>query len=156
MKAVARLGLVLAAAVATLAAAAHASARETCAAGTHTTGSVTYHTFCGPAHATLKVGGKTYSFKGGSCERVGELFSINIGTTTRQRAKSRWVYFGITVFAKKDGTYRNEAVYWEFPHGNGGALVRTTIKIAGGRKHGTFSGVQALGRGKGTGSFSCS
>jgi hypothetical protein len=155
MKAVARLALVIAASLAAFAAATHASARETCTAGTHFSGGVTYHIFCGPAHAILKVGGKTYSFKGGSCEVVGNLFSINIGTITLTPAKSRYDYFGITVFAKKDGTYTSQAVYWNLPHSKRRSLSRTTIKLAGGRKHGTFSGATFTG-GKATGTFSCS
>ena len=156
MKTSFRAGLVLAGVVAALAAAGHASARQACTAGVHSSGGVTYRTFCGPAHATLKVGGKTYSFKGGSCQLTGKLMSINIGTITLPPGKPKYNYFGITVFAKKGGTYSNQAVAWQFPHGKSGSLLRTTIKLAGSRKSGTFSGSPLTGGGKGVGSFGCS
>ena len=151
-----RIALVAAVAgLAALAAVGHASARQACTAGTQSSGGVTYRTFCGPAHATLKVGGKTLAFTTGSCQMSSSIFSINIGTITLPPGKPKYDYFGITVMAKKGGTYSNQSVTWQLPHGKAGSVVYATIKLAGNRKSGTFSG-QVLGTsGKGTGSFSC-
>ena len=143
-------------AAAALAMTAQASARQSCTAGTHSSGGVTYRTFCGAAHATLKVGGKTYSFKGGSCELSRTLMSINIGTITLPPGKPKYDYFGITLSAKKGGSYANQAATWQLPHGKQGSLFQTTIKLAGNRRSGTFYGAPLTGGGKGTGSFSCS
>jgi hypothetical protein len=148
-----RVGLI---AVAALAAVAHASARPECTAGTHTSGGVTYRTFCGPAHATLHDGGKTYSFSGGSCLSSGSTFSINIGTITLPPGKPKYDYFGITIVGAHPGTLTNQAVAWQQPHTNPGSLYRTTITLASGLKKGTFSGPNILGGGNGSGTFSCS
>ena len=148
-----RVGLIV---VAALAAVAHASARPECTAGTHTSGGVTYRAFCGPAHATLHDGGKTYSFSGGSCMTSGSTFAINIGTITLPPGKPTSDYFGITVVGAHAGTVTNQAVAWQQPHTNPGSLYRTTITFASGLKKGTFSGQNILGGGNGSGAFSCS
>jgi hypothetical protein len=142
--------LLLAVAGAALVAATHAAARPACAAGS--TG--TTRTFCGPASAKLKDGGKTYSFKGGSCSVEGSNWSINIGTIALS-GTPKHSYFGITVFGKKPGKYTTGVVSWQFP-GKHGSLYKTTVTLASGLKKGTFSGTDILGGGKGTGSFSCS
>ena len=157
MRASLRIGLAAAAAaVAALLAASHAAARQACTAGTHSSGGVTYRTFCGPAHATLKVGGQTLTFKGGSCQINSSIFSINIGTITLPPGKPKYDYFGITVFAKKGGTYKNQSVTWQLPHGKHGSLISATIKLASNRKSGSFSGTVLGASGKGNGTFSCS
>jgi hypothetical protein len=149
--------VVLAVALAALAGATHASARQECSAGTRSSGGTTYRTFCGPAHATLEVGGKTLTFTGGSCQVSGTIFSINIGTITLPPGKPKYDYFGITVMnATKGGLYKNQAVGWQLPHGKQGSLIRTTIALAKDRKTGTFSGSPLTGGGKGIGHFSCS
>jgi hypothetical protein len=122
-----RVGLI---AVAALAAVAHASARPECTAGTHTSGGVTYRAFCGPAHATLHDGGKTYSFSGGSCMTSGSTFSINIGTITLPPGKPTSDYFGITVVGAHAGTLTNQAVAWQQPHTNPGSLATARARSA--------------------------
>ena len=140
--------LVLVVAVAALAAATHASARPACTAGA--TGKS--RTFCGPAHATLKDGGKTYTFKGGSCATTGSMWTLNIGTITLS-GTPKHKYFGITVFGKKAGKYTADVVAWQFP-GKHGSLIKTTVTLKT-LKSGTFSGTNVLGGGKATGSFAC-
>jgi hypothetical protein len=148
-----RIALV-AAALAALALTAQATARESCTAGVRTSGGVTYRTFCGGAHATLHIGGKTYRFAGGSCDSTSSTFTINIGTITLPPGKPKYRYFGITVFTSHDGTYRNQAVAWQFPKVRN-ALYHATIKLQGGRKRGTFSGTTLADRRPGSGTFSC-
>ncbi len=150
-----RLGLVVAAALAALTAGTQASARESCTAGVRTSGSATYRTFCGNAKATLHFGGKTYLFVGGSCDSTASAFTINIGTITLPPGKPKYRYFGITVFTAHDGTFTNQAIGWQFPNGAHNSLFHATIKLAGGRKHGTFSGTTLADRKPGSGTFSC-
>ena len=145
----------LAAVVAALAMTAQAGARETCSAGVKTTSGVTYRTFCGGAKATLKFGGKTYLFTGGSCDTTAGTFTINIGTITLPPGKPKYRYFGMTVFTARDGTFMNQAVSWQFPGGLHNALFHVTVKLAGGRKHGTFRGTTLTDQKPGTGTFTC-
>ena len=151
-----RVGLVVAAALAALAAVTHASARQACAAGTRTSNGVTYRTFCGPAHATLHDGGKTYTFKGGNCMKSGATFAINIGTITLPPGKPKYNYFGITVSGAHAGKQTNQAVAWSRSNGKQGSLYRTTVTFSSGLKKGTFAGQNILGGGNGSGTFSCS
>ena len=145
----------LAAIAAALAVTAQAGARETCTAGVRTAGGVTYRTFCGPAKATLRFGGKTYLFTGGSCDSTTSTFTINLGTITLPPGKPKYRYFGITVFTGKDGTFTNQAVGWQFPNGKHNALFHAKIKLTGGRKHGIFSGTTLADQKPGSGTFSC-
>jgi hypothetical protein len=145
----------IAAALAALALTAQAAARQSCTPGVRTAGGVTYRTFCGSAHATVHLGGKTYRFTGGSCDSTPSAFTINIGTITLPPGKPKYRYFGITVFTRKDGTFTNQAVSWQFPNGVHNSLFHATIRLAGGRKHGTFSGTTLADQRKGTGTFSC-
>ena len=134
---------------------AQASARETCTAGVKTTAGVTYRTFCGNAKATVHLGGKTYVFTGGSCDSTTSTFTINLGTITLPPGKPKYRYFGVTVFTGKDGTYTNQAVGWQLPGGVHQALFHATIKLTGGRKHGTFKGTTLADQKPGSGTFSC-
>jgi hypothetical protein len=145
---------VLAAAGASLVASSCGSARAACTPGTHTT----YRTFCGPAHATLKVGGKTLSFTGGSCQVSGSTFSINIGTVMFPPGKPKYDYFEISVRAEKGGTYTNQTVDWQLPRVDDRVLANATIKLAADRKSGSFSGlmIQSPRAPAGSGTFSCS
>ena len=140
---------------AALAVTSQAPARASCTAGAHAAGGVTYRTFCGHARATLRLGRKTYVFSGGSCDSTASAFTINIGTITLPPGKPKFRYFGITVFTTHDGTVQNQGIAWQFPNGRRGALLRTTVKLTGGRTKGTFSGSALTGGGTGSGTFSC-
>ncbi len=148
--------VLLAVVPAALAWTAQAPARTLCTPGVHKSGGATYRTFCGPAHATIKSRGKTYILRNGSCSASDKsTFSINIGTVTLGAAKPKYDYFGITVFATKDGTYTTGAVVaWERP-GTRAALWHTTVKLQGGRTRGSFAGQLIIGGGTASGTFSC-
>jgi hypothetical protein len=150
--------VLLAAALAALAWTAQAPGRTLCTPGTHSSGGVTYRTFCGSAHATVKAGGKTYSFKGGECSISSGYFTINIGTITipvpGKTTKPKYTYFGLTIFAKKDGTYKDAAITWQFP-GKSESIVHNTTVLGGHGSRGTFTGKLLLGHVLGTGSFAC-
>jgi hypothetical protein len=135
---------------------AQAPARPACTAGVHATGGVTSRTFCGPAHATLHLGGKTYVFTQGECARTGSTFTINIGTITLPPGSPKHRYFGITVFTGRDGTFTNQAVALQFPGGKRLSLFHAKIVLKAGRSQGTFSGTTLADQIPGSGTFRCS
>ena len=141
--------LVLAACAAVaLADASHASAlRLTCAPG-----GVGTRTFCGPAKATLKFGGKKYTFRrGGNCTTDESGLSVNLGTSTLV-GKPKSAYLGITVFSKKPGAH-DATVSWQL-HGRSRSLSHGKATVVRGLKRGTFTGLLSHGR-RASGSFTC-
>lgn len=136
-------------AAAALVGVAHASARMACTPG----GTPATRTFCGPAKATLKDHGKAYFFKQGKCAVFGSTWSLNLGTIAIT-GKVKHKYLGITVFSKKPGTH-SAAVSWQWPNGTNTSLERAKVTLKRGLKRGTFTGWNAKGGGKATGSFSC-
>lgn len=168
-----RAGIVIAAlavATAVSAGAAAAPTRVACTPGSSTIGGKSAMTFCGPAKATVKVGGKTYSFKDGACVKTSKYLNINIGTVVFGVAKQKQSYFSVligqypganpgTKAAPKDGTYggglvvvRYQGKAWDL---NGfDKDVKVTLKKN--RSAGTFTGsTHFTPRIKVTGSFSC-
>jgi len=126
-----------------------------CHAGIRTSGGATYRTFCGPARATVHLGGRTYRFTQGSCLRTRNMFTINIGTITLPPRTPKYNYFGITIFTGRDGTFREQSVAMQFAGGRRGALFHTTIRLSGRRQTGSFSGTVLATGARGTGTFSC-
>jgi hypothetical protein len=168
-----RAGIVVAAlvvAVGSAAGAAGAPTRVACTPGSSTIDGKSAMTFCGPAKATVKVGGKTYSFKGGACVKTAKYLNINIGTVVFGATKQKQAYFSVligqypganpgTKAAPKDGTYggglvvvRYQGKAWDL---NGfDKDVKVTLKKN--RTAGTFTGsTHFTPRIKVTGSFSC-
>lgn len=145
--------LLLAAVAAALVWTTQASSRPACTPGVRTAGGVTYRTFCGPARATLHIGGKTLVFTGGSCQRA--TFTINIGTITLPPGKPKYRYFGMTIFGNRDGVYQDQAVSWQLPDGEHNSLFHATVVLKNGRSQGTFSGSTLADHVKGSGSFHC-
>jgi hypothetical protein len=125
----------------------------TCTAGTHSVGGATLNTYCGPAHATAKAGGKTFSFSGGQCAVSQGFFAVNIGTFTLPPVKPRASYFGIDVKPPKSGTHANQIVAWQ-SGGQGYSVAGATVIVNAGLTGGTFSGHLLTG-GSASGSFSC-
>jgi hypothetical protein len=157
MKVLVRAALVCGVAFAALSAVTHASARVACTPGVVKKGGVTYRTFCGPAHATIKYGGKTYSFKGGSCGITSLGWGLNIGTAALGNAKPKYDYFGVAVIGKKKpGTYKHQTVAWSFSNGTRGALRGATVTLKSGLKSGSFVGTVMGAGGPASGTFSCS
>ena len=148
--------LVLAALAATAAVGSDSAASAACKPGIRVVGKTTYRVFCGPASASVKVSGKTHSFRHGTCLRVGnKVFTLSIGTLTMSKGKPKYSYLGATVpAAKKDGLYKRAVVTWAYG-GKRYSLYNVNVQLAGKRTRGTFSG-QIVGRaGKVTGSFRC-
>ena len=143
-----------------------AASRTSCTPGVISFGGAQARVFCGAAKATVKIGGKTLSFKGGSCQRTAKYLTVNIGTvvlgTTTKRKPD---YFGLDVGAYPgstakpaghDGSYTGGVL--AIVSGGKSYLLRgDTAKfiLSGGRTKGTFSAAGLLGSGAATGSFSC-
>jgi len=128
-----------------------------CTAGVKTVGGATQRTFCGPAKATVKIGGKTLRFSGGKCEKLGGFYTVNIGTITLPPSKPKSMYFGFTTTKKRGGRYKvfgNVTVAWETP-GTRYALGNGTVKISSSMKRGSFAGTTILASQKATGSWTC-
>lgn len=148
--------------VVAVASASAAQGRAACTPGVHPFGDVQARTFCGPAKATLVVGGRTIRFSGGGCERGPAYVSLNIGTVALGTTTKAREYFGLLVGkapivggtpATHDGTFPTQALAAH--HGtNGYAILQGKVTLAGGRTRGTFTG-KALGGGTVHGSFRC-
>ena len=152
------------------AAAAAAPTRAACTPGQSTIDGNSAMTFCGPAKATVRVNGKTYALKGGSCLKTGKYVNVNIGTVVLGAKSQKPPYFSIVVgaypganagtpSAPKDGTYggglvvvRVKGKSWDL---NGfDKDVKITLKKN--RTAGTFTGSTHFSpRTRVTGSFSC-
>jgi hypothetical protein len=140
--------------------------RSACTPGMISFGGVQARVFCGPAKATVKVGGKTFSFTGGSCERTSKYLAISIGTVVLgTTTKKKPDYFGLDVgaypgstvkSAAKDGSNTGGVI--AVVHAGKAYLLRgdtAKITLSGGRTRGTFSADGLLGSSGATGSFSC-
>jgi hypothetical protein len=124
---------------------------------------VSARVFCGPASATVKVGGKTVTLKGGSCDRTPQYVSVNIGTVVLGTLANKPDYFGLEVGrilgagtpAPRDGSYKGSVVALEY--GGKGYAIRAdqiNVTLTGNRSNGTFNATLLLG-GTISGSFSC-
>ena len=112
-----------------------------CDPGTRVVEGTTIYVYCGPARATVKVGGKTYRIFGGKCKRMREakLYVVDVGIITVAGGKPTARYLGIRVQVAK-------AAYNVAPN---------VVKVGNGMRSGTFSG-DALGRaGRVSGSWTC-
>jgi hypothetical protein len=144
------------------ASAAAAHSRAACTEGMSKINGVQVRTFCGPARATVAIGGRGYAFTQGSCTRTADYFSINIGATEIGASNPTKPYFGIFVGrmpgtslprAGRDGVYANAVI--GFHSGAMRASVKGTLKLTNGRSKGTFTGSLILKSGAASGSFSC-
>ena len=127
---------------------------------TKTIGGQVAKVFCGPATATVRIGGKTLRFEHGFCQVAGGAFAVNIGTLVVLKPTQSLSYLGI-VLTRGTGGGTWHAIALAFRSGGksyAGAKIR--IRISSGLKSGTFSGIGAtnpLGTGGApfAGSFSC-
>jgi hypothetical protein len=126
-----------------------------CTAGVKTVGGATVRTFCGPAKAVVKVGGKTLHFKGGKCEKLSGYYTVNLGSITLPPAKPKYMYFGLTT-TKRGGTHsvKDVPLVWQTP-GKRFALWKGSVTISGSLRSGKFSGTTLEAAQKASGSWSC-
>src|SRR5262245_25238370 len=146
------IGVAIAALAAAAFATASAQSAAACTAGVGKVGGVPARTFCGPATASVKIGGKTVAFKNGMCSRSSAGFTINIGTVVLGNAKKKPEYFGITVLAKA-GAHPNSAT--AVVHAGKSYAALGTVTLKPGLKSGTFSGKVFGSPTKLSGSFHC-
>jgi hypothetical protein len=125
-----------------------------CTIGVRTVGGATVRTFCGPAKATARTGGTTFTFSGGQCAVSQGYFTVNIGSITLPPHKAKFSYLGIDVKPARAGAHRNQIVSWQVP-GKGYSILGATVTVGAGLKSGTFAGRLTSG-GTATGSFGCS
>jgi hypothetical protein len=149
-------GLATVCAVSLLAATASASgsvkSATGCVAGVKTINGVSARTFCGPAKATVRMNGKTITYRGGECSKSIGLFTVNIGTVVLGNLKNKPEYFGVTANAKA-GVQSRQGV--AVVHAGKSQAIIGTVKIQAGLRAGTFSG-KVFGSSKViSGSFSC-
>lgn len=64
--------------------------------GPNDVGGVTVMKHCGPASAEVVVGGETYAFEGGSCERGDRYIAVNVGTQVLADPDAEQRYFGFS------------------------------------------------------------
>ena len=128
-----------------------------CTAGVTTVGGASARTFCGPAKASVTIGGKTLRFTNGTCEKLSGYYSVNIGSITLPPAKPKYMYFGFTTTKKRGGTYKvygDVTLGWQTP-GKSYSLGKGSVRISSSMKGGTFSGTTLLNPQKTSGSWTC-
>ena len=151
--------LLLAFAAAALVAPSASSAGATeCVPGKTTVAGKPATRFCGPAHATAKVGAKKFVFTGGVCQTSGIYFTVNIGTVVNNKLATAkpgpLPYFNISLTPASTGTHLTQGLTW-IVGGKRYAPIGNKITINQGFKSGYFSG-RAVGGAKITGTFICS
>ena len=122
-----------------------------CTPGVRTVDGSPARVFCGPAKATVHVGGKTLAFSGGLCERSGGMYVLNMGTFFAGGSKSPRPYFGLLIAKPKPGTYKGQALSFRSGAVSKSSFAGVTLKTL---HSGTFSG-KLVGGGTVTGSFTC-
>lgn len=123
-----------------------------CVAGVKKINGVSARTFCGPAKASVKLNGKTISYKGGECSKSIGLFSVNIGTVVLGNLKNKPEYLGITANAKAGKQTRQTA---SVVHAGKTHAVIGTVTIKPGLRGGTFVGKVFGSPAVISGSFTC-
>jgi hypothetical protein len=135
-----------------------------CKAGVRKVAGVSEETFCGPATATVHVGGKTLRFSQGNCVKTNDYVSVNIGTVTlAQSAAHQPNYFGLDIGkipgsgsppARKDGSYRSGTVLALEYANTSYDVLSGVATLKGNRSRGTVRGKTVTGLLL-TGTFSC-
>jgi hypothetical protein len=135
-------------------------AATACKPGPTTIGGQPAEVFCGPARATVLVGGKTLHFvAGGRCTKAFSRLVVNLGTEilTRSTVQTQ-PYFGAS-FPLKAGP-KPATVAWASGRSHGssplvaaeGPFVKYRLK---GESAGSFSGTTYPGKQRFSGVFSC-
>ena len=129
-----------------------------CIPGPRTMGGAQVHVFCGPATATIRVGGRTIRIKNGECgPNVPGFFSVKVGIFTFIPSRSKYTWFAAYVAGERRGTYRNQRVAFEYG-GRHFQVWPNTVKLNAAPntipRRGTFSGRTDRGQPV-SGSFIC-
>jgi hypothetical protein len=130
-----------------------------CTAGVVQVNGVTTRKFCGPAKATVIVGGQTFNLSGGECFNTSGLVGVNIGqvvlgeTDAAKALKKQLTYLGIEVQASNDGTYPN-AILSGYTSGVDFTGIGT-LTLSNNLRAGAFSGKTILSKQDFTGTYTC-
>ena len=127
-----------------------------CDPGTRVVEGTTIYVYCGPARATVKVGGKTYRIFGGKCKRMREakLYVVDVGIITVAGGKPTARYLGIRSKRLTPGTTTTAGIGVQVAKAAYN-VAPNVVKVGNGMRSGTFSG-DALGRaGRVSGSWTC-
>jgi hypothetical protein len=158
------LAITSALALLTVGAASADSGASTAACGNTTYQGLRARTYCGSASAFVKVGGRTLTYRGGSCMRNRVAIELGIGTVIldakdpkgplpRSFGISVGRIFGLGKPAPRDGTYPSVMVAY-VDKGKRYAGATGKAVLGGGRTRGTFSGRLLTGQTV-SGSFRC-
>lgn len=144
-----------------------ASTQSTGICKVRTVGGATVHVYCGPARATVKLGGKSLTFKGGRCGPASGSgisgWGLGIGSYTVPPAKPKLRYFGVAYVGgtPKAGTYKKgEFVITFHVPGKSYSVIGSPlgvpamkVTVTKAAKKGSFAGI-ASGK-KVTGTWTC-
>jgi hypothetical protein len=140
------------------------AATSACTGGQTTYQGFRARTWCGPATAVVKVGGRTLQYRGGSCTRTPVALELGIGTgivdakdpkvLPRNFGISVGRIFGVGKAASRDGVFQSVALAY-VDGGKRYASLKAEATLAGGRTRGTFTGRLLTGQPI-SGSFRCS
>ncbi len=135
-----------------------------CKAGERKLNGVPARTFCGPATARIRIGGKTFVFAQGNCVATPQYVSINIGTVVLgQTSRHQPNYFGLDIGripgsgsppARKDGSYRSGTVLTVVYADKSYDVLSGVATLQGHRTRGTIRGNTFSGQAL-TGTFDC-
>jgi hypothetical protein len=135
-----------------------------CKAGVRKVDGVSAETFCGPATATVRVDGKTFTFTQGNCVKTANYVSVNVGVLVlAQKARRQPNYFGLDIGripgsgsppARKDGSYRSGTVLTVEYANTSYDVLAGVATLKGNRSRGTVHG-KTLGGQTLSGTFAC-
>jgi hypothetical protein len=141
-----------------------AAGASACTTGPTTFAGVPAKNYCGPASATITIGGKTLRWKGGVCERSTEWFTVGLGTAVLGKTDKPLPshiglavgrYLGSGTPAGHDGTFKGGILTY-VEGGKGHPSFQVKVTLARGRSKGTFSGKVFITGQPFTGTFRCS
>ena len=152
MRTVLLISLVAAVGVCSAAGAVATPARSACALTFKTIKGHKAVIYCGPATASLHIGGKSYSFKRGSCLWQGGTLALDVGTQVNGLPASA-NNNGAPLFALTGAGEIGTVYAFSGRFHLGGSIVKIT---AHGHSNGTFKGREPVGATRSfTGSYRC-
>ena len=138
-------------------------AAASCSQGQTKYGGAAAYAYCGPARATLTLGGRTVTYRGGSCRRTPKSVELNIGIavlgdTDKSLPRHCGVIvgqlYGVGTPARRDGKYTDATIAF-VEGGKRYAATSSSVVLSGSRTKGTFTATLFGGKAA-TGTFRCS
>jgi hypothetical protein len=135
-----------------------ALSRAACIPGPKMIRGVHVQVFCGPATATIRLGGRTIRIRQGQCgPNVSGYFSVRVGIFTFIPSRSKYTWFAAYVGGDRGRTYRNQKVAFEYG-GRHFPVWPNTVRLKAAPyaipSGGTFAGRTNTGQSV-SGSFKC-